>query len=490
MATDDGEGNVTIIPYENDVAEPIFMEHINNKQNPHMVTAEQIGARPNTWMPTAADVGAATPQEVNVAKTEAVTEANTHTDAAVKKAAPRNLLYNSDFRNPVNQSGEDSYTGTRYTIDRWYLWSEDQKGLLSIEDGGIALNAMTSSAVSISQRFPKGYFGDKKYTLAFQDINGDFFLENHPILTNQPGFDYIQIATTGWMKIVWVALYEGNYTLDTIPEYQPKGYEAELLICRQYDPTTAEYIGLRKFGFARNLLDNSDFRNPVNQRDKDTYSSYYGIDRWRIYSSDTSMEKKDGYIRITGAGIWQNVPNVGGKVYTLAAQRLDGQIYVCSGKFENGVATVGGELMFNFAATQYNSVYLAAGDWVWAALYEGEYTVDTLPEYQSKGYGAELAECQRYYINVRGSHAYGVLTENGTAEFIIPLPVSLRLPYPTSYEFNNSLWAYKGNGGVAPLKVNNASINSAGIRFLCTSETAENAAIVVPDIMCAVSADL
>ena len=33
----------------------------------------------------------------------------------------------------------------------------------------------------------------------------------------------------------------------------------------------------------------------------------------------------------------------------------------------------------------------------WAALYEGEYTAETLPEYQPKGYGAELAECQRYY---------------------------------------------------------------------------------------------
>ena len=29
----------------------------------------------------------------------------------------------------------------------------------------------------------------------------------------------------------------------------------------------------------------------------------------------------------------------------------------------------------------------------WIALYEGEYTVDTIPEYQPKGYGAELAEC-------------------------------------------------------------------------------------------------
>ena len=33
--------------------------HTANHQNPHGVTAEQVGARPASWMPTAADVGAA-----------------------------------------------------------------------------------------------------------------------------------------------------------------------------------------------------------------------------------------------------------------------------------------------------------------------------------------------------------------------------------------------------------------------------------------------
>lgn len=34
-------------------------DHASNTANPHGVTAEQIGARPNTWMPTASEVGAA-----------------------------------------------------------------------------------------------------------------------------------------------------------------------------------------------------------------------------------------------------------------------------------------------------------------------------------------------------------------------------------------------------------------------------------------------
>ena len=33
----------------------------------------------------------------------------------------------------------------------------------------------------------------------------------------------------------------------------------------------------------------------------------------------------------------------------------------------------------------------------WIALYEGEYTKDTLPKYRPKNFSAELMECMRYY---------------------------------------------------------------------------------------------
>jgi hypothetical protein len=39
--------------------ENVVNTHVSNKENPHGVTAEQVGARPNTWMPTASEVGAA-----------------------------------------------------------------------------------------------------------------------------------------------------------------------------------------------------------------------------------------------------------------------------------------------------------------------------------------------------------------------------------------------------------------------------------------------
>jgi hypothetical protein len=75
--------------------------------------------------------------------------------------------------------------------------------------------------------------------------------------------------------------------------------------------------------------------------------------------------------------------------------------------FPSGVSLLyqSGELVI------YNGTGNAAG-FVWAALYEGEYTAETLPEYQPKGYGAELAECQLYcrmgeaYVG-NGNSGYG-----------------------------------------------------------------------------------
>ena len=42
----------------NDIQDEI-LNHTGNDENPHGVTAEQVGARPNTWLPTIAEIGAA-----------------------------------------------------------------------------------------------------------------------------------------------------------------------------------------------------------------------------------------------------------------------------------------------------------------------------------------------------------------------------------------------------------------------------------------------
>ena len=161
----------------------------------------------------------------------------------------------------------------------------------------------------------------------------------------------------------------------------------------------------------RNLLDNSDFTNPVNQRGLTTYNTkwQYTIDRWIVASVSTdgalSLDITDSGITITNTTgnsyFIQRVPKAlitFGNTYTLAYQKSDGTIVVTTvASFEE----IGGE--------SYQVVYVipSGATIVWAALYEGSYTADTLPPYVPKGYAAELAECQRYYEFV-GLHKYSI----------------------------------------------------------------------------------
>lgn len=150
--------------------------------------------------------------------------------------------------------------------------------------------------------------------------------------------------------------------------------------------------------YKRNLLDNSDFTNPVNQRGATNYTGTYGIDRWRTWNTDTLI-KNNGYISVTGSLFQYLYPSeCENKVYTLAAKKSDGTVILCSQNVLNSFSWYDNGLGLGLDGNIV--VALGTGNYVWAALYEGEYTVDTLPEYQPKGYTAEKLECQRYFLKV------------------------------------------------------------------------------------------
>ena len=142
----------------------------------------------------------------------------------------------------------------------------------------------------------------------------------------------------------------------------------------------------------RNLLDNSDFLHPVNQRGKTSVSNNgYFIDRWVIYSADeakkvTSIDS-NGLTTAGGGAVRQVVskevtPKDTGE-YTFAVCKSDGII-----DFPGIWKDSNGNLICPISS---------AGTYIWAALYEGTYTAETLPPYVPKGYAAEFAECRRYY---------------------------------------------------------------------------------------------
>lgn len=218
--------------------------------------------------------------------------------------------------------------------------------------------------------------------------------------------------------------------------------ESELSVAKAVDSDTLAgqlptYYARANQVTPRNLLDNSDFRNPVNQRGQTSYSgSIYNIDRWRSFQNDNVVTVDNGCIRQTGTQLLQNLDaNVidKTKTYTLAACKVDGTIRIISGTFANQFSNAYLSCYIDTNIGKPSCVLLESDSYKWAALYEGEYTLETLPAYQPKGYGAELAECQRYYIPLGIGQVWSYLSSatlfegNGTFDVHISTPVQMRI---------------------------------------------------------------
>ena len=204
----------------------------------------------------------------------------------------------------------------------------------------------------------------------------------------------------------------------------------------------------------QNLLGNSNFANPVNQRGQASYTAQgYAIDRWRISDSGGTLAVADGHISITrqsdsgGFGIDQQLPDglcdVGAEVTMAVCDHDSGLVYCASGVIP---ATPASDIVdicradFNGHAIRLKrdtsgnvlySIRAAAGDTLrvrWAALYVGAYTNETIPPYSPKEYAVELSDCMRYYQVVDGVVVPGVLLTSGTNLVLQPyLPVPMRV---------------------------------------------------------------
>lgn len=175
--------------------------------------------------------------------------------AARKGKAVHNLLDNSDFTNPVNQRGVTTTTDTGYNIDRWL--KNNVSGIFSVGNGYVSMQA--NGAYWFFEQNVSGLKSGKTYTVAFCDDNGDIVLESFVLSTTMTRetdktFNTTKIAVklamaykangvyavslrgsdTTVLRLIWAALYEGEYTADTLPDYVPKGYAAELAECQRY----------------------------------------------------------------------------------------------------------------------------------------------------------------------------------------------------------------------------------------------------------------
>lgn len=162
----------------------------------------------------------------------------------------------------------------------------------------------------------------------------------------------------------------------------------------------------------------------------------YTIDRWKCLKN-TALYIRDGYIEIapqasSGRGMTQLINNpsaFAGKTLTAAVKvknvTTGSGLYINDGSqkgiaiTETGVYTVTKEIAPDPTSilVQIGSSGTTDAERVgieWIALYEGEYTAATLPEYQPKGYWAELAECQRYYIRWNSYKKLGIAVPYAT----------------------------------------------------------------------------
>ena len=102
--------------------------------------------------------------DYTAAQVGAVDGATGHGSAV--RISNRNLLDNGDFRNPVNQRGQTSYTGSRYGIDRWRVSTNNSTAAVSVGDGWINFTSDASGTyINFSSTVEKVQPGN--YTLSF-----------------------------------------------------------------------------------------------------------------------------------------------------------------------------------------------------------------------------------------------------------------------------------------------------------------------------------
>lgn len=174
-----------------------------------------------------------------------------------RKLCVPNLLDNSDFTNPVNQRGFVSGSKVNaygYFIDRWRVGQHDINPIINAN--GIS----NISSSEIQQLLDLSLYVGKKLTMVvYSEKNIPMYfcsgvISNNPEWTAIAFSDNWECSLTGQGLNLWaaetrvackyVALYEGEYTAETLPEYQPKGYANELLACNVSDSGNVSGIKL------------------------------------------------------------------------------------------------------------------------------------------------------------------------------------------------------------------------------------------------------
>jgi hypothetical protein len=199
----------------------------------------------------------------------------------------------------------------------------------------------------------------------------------------------------------------------------------------------------------RNLLDNSNFTNPINQRRSPT-NSYrglgYSIDRWIVPSDTAALTIGTDFILIqsdsSNVEMFTQRLEPGtlkqGEKYTAVIWLNDGTVLAGSGTCASGAVNLTDANRDVYAQISPGSTYdsfrlcVAAGKFArikHCALYEGEFSPESVSLYNYKSYACEFHECCRYFYRIPhlGAYAYpGYVTSANNARCTILLPIEMR----------------------------------------------------------------
>lgn len=196
-----------------------------------------------------------------------------------------------------------------------------------------------------------------------------------------------------------------------------------------------------------NLLDNSWFPQPVNQRRNAAYAAAgYTIDRWQANAASCNVTLTDAGVKLRNTNVegnrsacfFQRLEDgviTEGNAYTLAVGLDDGTVFahtVIAGVKSDGLVAEAADLCLNKDAVGRWSF----GIWVygqqeltihWAALYEGAFAPEDIPAYRRRGYDQEYLGCCRYYYAAEGgTQLTGFATGTTTAVLYAYLPAKMR----------------------------------------------------------------
>lgn len=181
----------------------------------------------------------------------------------------------------------------------------------------------------------------------------------------------------------------------------------------------SNFQGMKASLNAVNLLDNSDWTEPVNTLGKTVYRGLgFSIDRWVVPNDTSALTIGAGYILIQNdhTSASTNFVNrlrkgtlANGKTYTGVIYLADGTVLSGSGVCVDGGVTLTDAsqavAMKIATGTSYDSAILAVNPGKsarinYVALYKGEYGPDNLPAYVPRGYEVEMLIS---YVMERGS---------------------------------------------------------------------------------------